>query len=150
MGPLGVRLAPYGRVHKSQAREAFAEQIEALADAGVDLIVIETITDLQEMLAAVKAARDVIGDRVALPIVATMTFTRDDRTLLGDAPRMVARKLVQAGVDIIGVNCSGGPDQLLRIVRKMRRATPDAPLWVKPNAGWPEQVGGTDSVSGRT
>ena len=142
VGPLGVRLAPYGRVHKSQAREAFAEQIEALADAGVDLIVIETITDLQEMLAAVKAARDVVGDRVALPIVATMTFTRDDRTLLGDAPRMVARKLVQAGVDIIGVNCSGGPDQLLRIVRKMRRATPDAPLWVKPNAGWPEQVGG--------
>jgi len=138
VGPLGVRLVPYGRVRKTEARAAFAEQIEALADARADLIVIETLTDLQETLAAVQAAKEVCE----LPVVASMTFTRDDRTLLGDAPQAVARRLWQAGADMIGVNCSGGPDQLLRIVHQMHTAVPEAYLWVKPNAGWPEQVGG--------
>jgi len=101
VGPLGVRLVPYGRVQKAQARAAFAEQIEALADAGADLIVIETLTDLQETLAAVQAAKEVCG----LPVVASMTFTRDDRTLLGDAPQAVARRLWRAGAEVIGVNC---------------------------------------------
>jgi len=138
VGPLGVRLVPYGRVQKTQARAAFAEQIAALADAGADLIVIETLTDLQEMLAAVQAAKDVCE----LPIVASMTFTRDDRTLLGDSPQTVARQVWHAGAEVIGVNCSGGPDQLLRIVHQMHAALPEGRLWVKPNAGWPEQVGG--------
>lgn len=138
VGPLGVRLVPYGRVQKSQAREAFREQIRALADAGADLIVIETLTDLQEMLQAVRAACDVCD----LPVVASMTFTRDDRTLLGDAPDVVARRLSEADVDVIGVNCSGGPAQLLRILTQMKAAVPDGRFWVKPNAGWPEQVGG--------
>ncbi|MBN1248867.1 MAG: bifunctional homocysteine S-methyltransferase/methylenetetrahydrofolate reductase [Anaerolineae bacterium] len=138
VGPLGVRLVPYGRVQKAQARAAFAEQIEALAGAGVDLIVIETLTDLQEILVAVQAAREVCD----LPVVASMTFTRDDRTLLGDAPQAVARRLSDAGADVIGVNCSGGPDQLLRLVQQMHGAVPDGRFWVKPNAGWPEQVGG--------
>ncbi len=138
VGPLGVRLAPYGRVQRSQAHESFAEQIGALAEAGVDLIVIETMTDLQETLAAVRAAHDVSD----LPVVASMTFTRDDRTLLGDAPVTIARRLSAEGVDVIGVNCSGGPVQLLRIVDQMRSAVPDGRFWVKPNAGWPEQVSG--------
>ena len=138
IGPLGVRLAPYGRVQRSQAREAFAEQTRALAEAGVDLIVIETMTDLQETLAAVRAVHDVCD----LPVVASMTFTRDDRTLLGDAPATIARRLSAEGVDIIGVNCSSGPVQLLRIVDQMRSAVPDGRFWVKPNAGWPEQVAG--------
>jgi methionine synthase / methylenetetrahydrofolate reductase(NADPH) len=138
VGPLGVRLVPYGRVQKSQAREAFAEQIAALADAGADLIVIETLTDLQETLEAVRAARDVCD----LPVVASMTFTRDDRTLLGDAPESVAQRLDEVGADVIGVNCSGGPAQLLRIVEQMRAAVPASRFWVKPNAGWPEQVAG--------
>ena len=138
VGPLGVRLVPYGRVQKAQAHAAFAEQIEALAQAGADLIVIETLTDLQETLAAVQAAKEVCE----LPVVASMTFTRDDRTLLGDAPQAVARRLWRAGAEMIGVNCSGGPDQLLRIVHQMHTAVPEAPLWVKPNAGWPQQVGG--------
>ncbi|HEY5901368.1 MAG TPA: bifunctional homocysteine S-methyltransferase/methylenetetrahydrofolate reductase, partial [Anaerolineales bacterium] len=77
-----------------------------------------------------------------LPVVATVTFTRDDRTLLGDDPAKVARSLSEAGADVIGVNCSGGPAQLLRILRQMRAAVPDRLFWVKPNAGWPEQVGG--------
>lgn len=138
VGPLGVRLVPYGRVQRNQARDAFAEQIGALVGAGANLLVIETLTDLQEILVAVQAAHDV-GE---LPVVASMTFTRDDRTLLGDAPSTVAQRLSDAGVDVIGVNCSGGPDQLLRLVQKMKRAVPAGRFWVKPNAGWPEQVGG--------
>ncbi len=138
VGPLGVRIAPFGRVKPEQARLAFAEQIEALCGAGADLIVIETMSDLYEIQEAIKAAKQVCS----LPLVASVTFTRDDRTLLGDDPMKVARTLNQSGADVIGVNCSGGPAQLLRIIRQMRQAVPDGKFWVKPNAGWPEQVGG--------
>ncbi len=138
VGPLGVRIAPFGRVQPEQARAAFAEQIGALAEAGADLIVIETISDLYEIKEAIKAARQVC----TLPVVASVTFTRDDRTLLGDDPTKVAQILEEAGADVIGVNCSGGPAQLLRILKQMRQAVPSGKFWVKPNAGWPEQVGG--------
>jgi len=138
VGPLGVRIAPYGRVKLEEAREAFAEQIRALAEAGADLIVIETMSDLYEVGEAIKAAKEVC----TLPIVASVTFTRDDRTLLGDDPAKVARRVSDAGADVIGVNCSGGPSQLLRILKQMRHAVPAGKFWVKPNAGWPEQVGG--------
>ncbi|HEX2697266.1 MAG TPA: bifunctional homocysteine S-methyltransferase/methylenetetrahydrofolate reductase, partial [Anaerolineales bacterium] len=106
--------------------------------AGADLIVIETITDLHEIREAVKAAKQ----NCTLPVVASVTFTRDDRTVLGDDPAKVARTVKEAGADIIGVNCSGGPAQLLRILKQMHHAVPDGKFWVKPNAGWPEQVGG--------
>ena len=138
VGPLGVRIAPFGRVQPEQARSAFAEQIQALCEAGADLIVIETISDLYEIQGAVKAAKQVCS----LPLVASVTFTRDDRTLLGDDPMKVARTLHEAGADVIGVNCSGGPAQLLRLLKQMRHAVPSGRFWVKPNAGWPEQVGG--------
>lgn len=138
VGPLGVRIAPFGRVQPEEAREAFREQIQALADAGADLIVIETFSDLYEIREAIRAAKESCD----LPVVASVTFTRDDRTLLGDEPMKVARTLRDAGVDVIGVNCSGGPAQLLRILKQMRQAAPDGKFWVKPNAGWPEQVGG--------
>lgn len=138
VGPLGVRIAPFGRVQPEQARAAFAEQIKALAEAGADLIVIETFSDLYEIREAIRAARESCD----LPVVASVTFTRDDRTVLGDDPAKVARTLREASVDVIGVNCSGGPAQLLRILKQMSHAAPDAKFWVKPNAGWPEQVGG--------
>ena len=138
VGPLGVRIAPFGRVKPEQARHAFAEQIEALCEAGADLIVIETMTDLYEIQEAIKAAKQVC----TLPLVASITFTRDDRTLLGDDPMKVARTLNESGADVIGVNCSGGPAQLLRILKQMHQAVPNGKFWVKPNAGWPEQVGG--------
>src|ERR1700690_95276 len=118
VGPLGVRMAPFGRVQPEQARAAFAEQIEALCEAGADLIVIETISDLYEIQGAVKAAKQVCS----LPFVASVTFTRDDRTLLGDDPMKVARTLHEAGADGIGVNCSGGPAQLLRLLKQMHQA----------------------------
>ena len=138
VGPLGVRIAPFGRVQPEQARAAFAEQIKALAEAGADLILIETMTDIYEIQEAVKAAQQTCK----LPIVASMTFTRDDRTVLGDDPAKVARTLNEVGADVIGVNCSGGPAQLLRLLRQMVHAVPNGKFWVKPNAGWPEQVGG--------
>lgn len=138
VGPLGVRLAPYGRVQPEQARQVFVEQITALVEAGVDFLVIETMSDLYETREAIKAAQQV-GD---LPVVATMTYTRDDTTLLGDSPRNVAKTLWEAGADVIGINCSGGPAQALRILKQMRLSVPEARLAVKPNAGWPEQVGG--------
>ncbi len=138
VGPLGVRIAPYGRVKLEEARAAFAEQIKALADAGADLIVIETMSDIYEIQEAIKAAKETCS----LPVVASVTFTRDDRTLLGDSPAKVARRIAEAGADVIGVNCSGGPSQLLRILKQMRQAVPNGKFWVKPNAGWPEQVSG--------
>lgn len=137
-GPLGVRLSPFGRVQPEEARAAYAEQASALAEAGADLLVFETISDLYEIREAVAAARQVCS----LPIVASITFTRDDRTLLGDSPEKAARMLVETGADVIGINCSGGPAQLLRLLKSMRQAAPQARFWVKPNAGWPEQVGG--------
>ncbi|MBN2147853.1 MAG: bifunctional homocysteine S-methyltransferase/methylenetetrahydrofolate reductase [Anaerolineales bacterium] len=138
VGPLGVRLAPFGRVLAEQARQAFIDQISALAEAGADLLVIETFSDLYEMREAVAAARQVCD----LPIVATITFTRDDRTLLGDSPAKVAQSLAESSADVIGVNCSGGPAQIWRILRQMRQVVPSGRFSVKPNAGWPEQVGG--------
>lgn len=138
IGPLGVRMAPYGRVQKSDAFQVFKEQVEALCDAGVDLIILETISDLEEMLTAIKAVQEIC----ALPIVASMTFTRDDRTMLGDTPGYIAENLYKIGVDLIGVNCSGGPSQILRILCIMQQAAPKARFSAMPNAGFPEQVGG--------
>jgi homocysteine S-methyltransferase len=138
VGPLGVRLAPYGRVKPQQAFAAYEEQIGALAEAGADLIMIETQNDLYELREAVRAAREVCE----LPVIASMTFTRDDRTLLGDSPGRVAKLLVETGADLIGANCSGGPSQLLRVLQKMRTAAPEARFCLMPNAGWPEQVAG--------
>lgn len=138
VGPLGVRLAPYGRVRPEQAAAAFREQIEALVESGVNALLLETMTDLNEISEAVRAAKAVSD----LPVIATMTFTRDDRTLLGDSPARVAARLAELGADVLGVNCSGGPAQILRIISAMKPAAPQARLAVKPNAGWPEQVEG--------
>ena len=139
VGPLGVRLAPFGRVQPEQARAAFAEQISALARAGSDIIIIETMTDLFEIREAISASRKVAPH---LPIIASMTFTRDNRTLLGDSPAKVARSLQEFGADILGVNCSGGPNQILTILKMMRAAVPVGRFSVMPNAGWPQQVSG--------
>lgn len=139
VGPLGVRLAPFGRVQQDEARLAFAEQISVLAEAGVDLILVETMTDLYEVIEAIKASHEAAP---SLPVLASMTFTRDNRTLLGDSPEKVAREIHNAGADVIGINCSGGPNQLLNILKLMKRSLPNALYSVMPNAGWPEQVEG--------
>jgi len=139
VGPLGVPMAPFGHVHPEQAVEIYLEQVGALINAGVDLILIETMVDVYAVRAAVEAVRQVDLD---MPVVATMTFTRDRRTLLGDTPQEVAQRISDLDVDVIGVNCSGGPAQLLRILQQMKAAVPDGRFSVMPNAGFPEKIGG--------
>lgn len=137
VGPLGVRLAPLGRVSAAEAEAAFREQIGALIAAGVDLIILETMSDLKELETAVTATRAISTD---IPIVAQATFTRDDRTLLGHTPDDLAAGLAKLDVDVIGINCSGGPAQVLRLLTVMRQAAPQMLLAAAPNAGWPEQT----------
>ncbi len=140
VGPLGVRLAPLGRVSLEMAQAAFAEQIEALVQAaprGVDLLIIETMSNVQEVATAVAAARAIAPD---LPIITTMTFDRDDRTLLGQKADDLAAQLAALDVDMIGVNCSGGPAQVLRLISTMRRVAPEVLIAAVPNAGFPEQM----------
>jgi len=138
VGPLGVHIAPYGRLSARQAYEIYAEQIEALVDAGVDLLWIETQVDLYEVREAVRAAKAVSD----LPVIATMTFARDFRTPFGNPPEQAAAELVNTGADCIGANCSAGPAQLLEILNRMRGSAPEALIAIAPNAGWPEMSGG--------
>ena len=142
VGPTGRTLEPYGTLPKEAAVEAFREQIGALLEAGVDLLVIETMGDLTEMDAAIEAARSVSD----LPIVALMTFAEDGRTLTGSTPADVVRHLAPQRVDVIGANCSVGPQRLLAVLRQMQqeiaRLDGDAPaIAAIPNAGWPTKVG---------
>jgi methionine synthase / methylenetetrahydrofolate reductase(NADPH) len=139
VGPLGVRLAPYGRVQPDVAFAAYREQIAALADEGVDVLVIETQTDLREMEQALAAARDAAP---GLAVVVSGTFTRDDRTLLGSTPAQVATRLAELGADAIGVNCGEGPAQVLRVARAMRPHAAGLPLVARSNAGGPREVAG--------
>jgi homocysteine S-methyltransferase len=139
MGPLGVRLQPYGRVSAAEAGSAYAEQAAALAEAGADLLLIETQTDLREMEVALQAAREAAP---GLPVWVSATFSRDDRTLLGSSPAEVAERLVMLGADAIGVNCGEGPAQALRVVRAMLPVAGEVPILARPNAGGPARVGG--------
>ena len=146
IGPLGVRLAPLGRVSVVEAEAAFGEQIAALIGdqsagdtPGVDLLLIETMSDIKEVEAAVSAARAIAPD---MPIIAQMTFTRDDKTLLGYPPDALATHLARLDVDAVGINCSGGPAQVLRLIGVVRQLAPDIPVSAAPNAGWPEQMAG--------
>ena len=138
VGPLGVRLAPLGRVQASQARQAFRQQIDALQRAGVDLLILETFSDLNEIREAILAAREVAPET---PIVAQMTFTEDSRTPLGDSPDAVARTLIDLKVDVIGANCSVGPARLLPVVKLLAHYAGGTPVSVMPNAGWPQRAG---------
>jgi methionine synthase I (cobalamin-dependent)/5,10-methylenetetrahydrofolate reductase len=139
MGPLGIRLAPYGRLGAVDAFDAYREQASALAGAGVDMLVIETQTDLREMEQALAAARDAAP---GLAVLAGATFTRDDRTPLGSTPEEVAARLTALGADAIGVNCGEGPAQILRIARAMVAATEGIPVTARPNAGGPARAAG--------
>jgi homocysteine S-methyltransferase len=139
IGPLGVRLQPYGRVDPAEAFDAYREQAAALAEAGADVLVIETQTDLRELEQAVNAARDAAP---GLALLASATFTRDDRTLLGDTPELIARRLLDLGVDGLGVNCGEGPAQMLRLIRTIAPLAAETPIIARPNAGGPTEVGG--------
>ena len=140
VGSLGVRLAPLGRLSTTKAYEAFTEQITALIEAGVDLLMFDTFADLNELEQGVLAARAVSAD---IPIVAQVTFTEDGRTPLGMTLQKVAAQVSQFPVDVIGMNCSIGPSGVLRAIRQLGQLLPpETRLSAQPNAGWPERVGG--------
>src|SRR5438132_1325290 len=144
VGPIGQQLEPIGRITIAQATSAFEEQIAALLEGGADLLVLETFTNLPELLAAVSAARKTAD----LPIVAQMTFAEDGLTLSAEEPSQVVQALERAGVDVIGVNCGVGPQVALQVLEAMRQQT-RLPLSGQPNAGLPARVeeAGADAIN---
>ena len=138
IGPLGVRLAPYGPTSKDEACAIFREQMQGLVDGGVDLFILETFGDLEEIEQAIRAARAVAPE---LPVIAQMTIGADCRTPYGAEPEFVVRALEAWGADIIGLNCSVGPQTILDCIEKMSPQTRKK-LSAQPNAGMPRDIGG--------
>lgn len=138
IGPLGKPIAPIGTISEDAALEAYREQSEGLSAGGVDLVLLETFSDLRELELAIRAVRSVTME---LPIVAQMTFGDDGSTPLGATPEHVARTLTELDVDVVGANCSVGPELMLRVIERLSSAT-HLPLSVQPNAGMPEVVEG--------
>jgi len=144
IGPIGRTIEPFGVVSRAEATAAFREQIEFLLEAGVDVLMIETMGSLTEMDCAIDAAR-ACSD---LPIIAMMTFAEDGRTLSGRQPEEVVRDLAGRGIEVIGANCSVGPQRLLGVISRMSAELDRLPkdsarpfLACMPNAGWPTRVG---------
>ena len=138
VGPIGVQIEPLGKVSFEEARTAFAEQIRALAEGGVDLLMLETMTSLNEMHQAIQAAREAAPE---LPILAMMTIDEEGNTLDGSSPELAAKKLTEWGADVVGCNCSAGPATILSAIERMRTTT-TLPLVAMPNAGMPRAVDG--------
>ncbi|HEY3056489.1 MAG TPA: bifunctional homocysteine S-methyltransferase/methylenetetrahydrofolate reductase, partial [Thermoanaerobaculia bacterium] len=137
IGPLGIRIEPYGPTALDEAREFFREQAAALRDGGVDLIILETMSNIAEIEQAILAVRDVC----TLPVIAQMTIGTDSRTIYGDSPRVIAQRLDAAGADVIGLNCSVGPDVMLDAVEEIGSVTAKK-ISCQPNAGLPRDVAG--------
>ncbi|MBI3895128.1 MAG: bifunctional homocysteine S-methyltransferase/methylenetetrahydrofolate reductase [Acidobacteria bacterium] len=137
VGPLGVRLEPLGPCSPEQARSAFTEQIQALAEAGADLLMLETFYDLDEIREAIAAARSVCD----LPLIAQITIGDDGNMPSGTPPEDFTPKLVAFGADAIGCNCSVGPKVILETIQRMAPLSPP-PLTAQPNAGLPVNVAG--------
>jgi methionine synthase / methylenetetrahydrofolate reductase(NADPH) len=137
IGPLGVRIEPWGKMGTDEAESYFREQAEALVEGGVDLFMLETFRDLNEMGAAIAALRSVSS----LPIVAQMTIEDDGNSLDGTPPEQFAPEMERRGADVIGVNCSIGPAHMLETVERIAAVT-RARLSAQPNAGRPRDIEG--------
>ncbi|HXY68718.1 MAG TPA: bifunctional homocysteine S-methyltransferase/methylenetetrahydrofolate reductase [Gemmatimonadales bacterium] len=136
IGPLGVRLEPFGETSRVDAFELFKRQAQALLEGGVHGFVLETFSDLDEIREALRAVRAVCD----LPVFAQMTIQEDGATAYGSDPESLARALDEAGADVIGLNCSVGPQGVLEAIERMAQVT-SRPLSAQPNAGLPRQVG---------
>ncbi|HEU4570576.1 MAG TPA: bifunctional homocysteine S-methyltransferase/methylenetetrahydrofolate reductase [Gemmatimonadales bacterium] len=136
IGPLGVRVEPFGELGLDEAEAAFGRQVDGLLQGGVDGILLETFSDVHEVEAAVRAARR----RTGLPVIAQMTVGTDGRTAYGSEPGIWGPMLEALGVDAIGVNCSVGPAGVLEVIEQLARVT-RLPLAAQPNAGLPRDVG---------
>ncbi|HEX8432771.1 MAG TPA: homocysteine S-methyltransferase family protein, partial [Longimicrobium sp.] len=137
MGPLGVRIEPFGPTSEEEARTLFREQAAALLEGGVDLFILETFSDLEEIHQAMQAIREVCD----LPIVAQMTIREDGRTPYGTEAALAAERLTGWGADVVGLNCSVGPSAMLAATEEMLAAS-GVPLSMQPNAGLPRDVDG--------
>ncbi|MCB0083378.1 MAG: homocysteine S-methyltransferase family protein, partial [Caldilineaceae bacterium] len=138
VGPLGKRLQPLGTVSEQEAYDVFREQISVLWEAGADLLLFETFTDLEELRIAVRAAKDLCD----LPVVASMSYAQDGLTGSYLSPQIVTERLLALRADLVGVNCGVGPVQTLHALRAMHDAAPEVHFSVMPNAGFPERVEG--------
>lgn len=137
IGPLGKPVAPIGKISDEEALKAFDEQVRGLVDGGVDLFMLETFLDLHEILLAIQAVRK----RSRLPIVAMMTIDHTGMTVYGRSPAQIAGALAGEEIDVLGLNCSTGPQTILEAIEQMREVT-DMPLAAFANAGEPKMVEG--------
>lgn len=137
IGPLNLRLEPWGPLSEAEARELFLEQAKGLIDGGVDMIILETFSDLhviQQALIAIKTKYD-------LPVIAQMTIGNDGNTLFGTPPDLFSAKLAKWGADVVGINCSVGPKPMLDALEKIHEVV-NVPISIMPNAGTPVDVDG--------
>jgi 5-methyltetrahydrofolate--homocysteine methyltransferase len=137
IGPSGEIVAPLGSLDYDVAVDVFAEQAAALVAGGVDLIWIETMSDLKEIRAAIEGVRRAAS---AIPLIATMTFDTRGHTMMGVSPEQAVAALAAWGADAIGGNCGNGPDEMLGVIERMHAAAPEVTLVAKSNAGMPELV----------
>jgi len=139
LGPTGELLEPLGTMSPADAQEIFAEQLRGLRDGGIDLVLIETMSDLGEVQAALAAAAEVVPD---LPVVATLSFDTNLRTMMGVRPGDAVAALAASGADAVGANCGRGPEEMETIAGQLAEARPEGLLLVaQSNAGLPQVVG---------
>jgi 5-methyltetrahydrofolate--homocysteine methyltransferase len=139
IGPSGqIMTAIGGTLTPEIARDVFAEQARGLAAAGVDVMWVETMSDVSEAVGAVQGAKDAAPD---VPVIATMSFDTRGHTMMGVTPERAAEALLEAGAAAVGGNCGNGPEELIPVIEKMRAAFPDAVLVAKGNVGMPQLVG---------
>jgi homocysteine S-methyltransferase len=143
IGPLGLRIEPYGPTSFDEAKDMYKEQVEALLEGGVDLFILETFSVVTLIEQAIRAVRE-LSD---LPIVAQMTIQMDGKTVFGNTPEAFTKKLDELGADVIGLNCGMGPNHILTALEKMRAVT-TKPLSAQPNAGLPRDVQGRQFYMG--
>ncbi len=133
MGPVGALIKPYGPLEAEDVKATFAEQAKALADGGVDLLLIETMFALEETTAAFEGARSVTD----LPIVVSFSYDRGTRSMMGVKPKDVIKKYSELGAAMVGANCGTTLENMEAVVKEYAATVPNFPLWVKPNAGVP-------------
>jgi 5-methyltetrahydrofolate--homocysteine methyltransferase len=133
LGPVGALIKPYGPLEAEQVKATFAEQAKALAEGGVDLLLIETMFAFEETTAAFEGARSVTD----LPIVVSFSYDRGTRSMMGVKPKDVIKKYGEMGAALVGANCGTTLENMEAVVREYAATVPNFPLWVKPNAGVP-------------
>ncbi len=139
VGPLGIRIEPLGKTAREEAYAAFYEQIAALVEGGVDLVILETFGYVDELRQAMRAAREI---KPEMPVVAQVTIDEDGNCLDGSSPETFGAKLAEWGADVIGCNCSVGPGAMLGAIERVHGVTGGIPLSAQPNAGMPRSVEG--------